>query len=58
MLYADDSTYFWKVKFIEWSVEAINKDLNLLSKWYARNKLSLNLTTTKAIIFGNRPIWQ
>ena len=32
----------------------LNKDLPLVSEWVARNKLALNITKTKSIVFGTK----
>ena len=32
----------------------LNKELQLVSEWVARNKLSLNMSQTKSIVFGTK----
>jgi hypothetical protein len=33
----------------------LNKELQLVSEWVARNKLALNISKTKSIVFGTKP---
>lgn len=53
ILYADGINYCRTVKSLESVIELINKDLELLSRWYAENKM--NLAKTKNVIFLYSP---
>ena len=46
-MYADDSTLYTSEM-----TATLNKELHLVSEWVARNKLVLNISDTKSIVFG------
>ena len=48
-MYVDDSTLYMSVTEM---TATLNKELQLVSEWVARNKLVLNISKTKSIIFG------
>ena len=51
-MYADDSTLYTSTTTATEMTETLNKELQLVSEWVARNKLVLNTSTTKSIVFG------
>ena len=48
-MYADDSTLYTSATTM---AATLNKELQLVSEWVARNKLVLNISKTKSIVFG------
>ena len=53
-LFADDTNIFFSDKDINRAEEVLNDNIKLLCKWFHINKLSLNLSKTKYIVFqGN-----
>ena len=54
ILYADDSTIILGGNDINGIEQAINQCLDKICIWSAYNKLSLNVTKSKAMIFSNR----
>ena len=53
-LFADDSTLSYACNNIEDGIKAMNKDLSKIYDWTCANKLSLNVTKTKAMIIASR----
>ena len=51
-MYADDSTLYMSATATEMTPH--NKELQLVSEWVARNKLALNISKTKSIVFGTK----
>ena len=52
-MYADDSTLYTSSTTGSEIPETL-KDLQLFSEWVARNKLVLNISKTKSIVFGSK----
>ena len=50
-IYADDSTLHTSATTVSEMTAALNKELQLVSEWVARNKLVLNISKTKIIVF-------
>ena len=44
MLFADDTIIFYSHENIDYMISTLNKDVEKLSVWLRKNKLSLNLT--------------
>ena len=53
-LFADDTNIFYSDKSVERVESIINENLKLLAKWFQINKLSLNLSKTKFIVFKGK----
>jgi hypothetical protein len=51
-MYADDLTLYTSATTETEMTATLNKELHLVSKWVARNKLVLNIYKTKSIVFG------
>ena len=51
-MYADDSTLYTSATTPTEMTATLNKELQLLSEWVASNKLVLNISKTKIIVFG------
>jgi hypothetical protein len=51
-MYADDSTLCMSATTATERIATLNKELQLVSEWVARNKLVLNIYKTKSIVFG------
>ena len=51
-MYADDSTLYMSATTATEMTATLNKELQLVSEWVARNKLVLNISKTKSIVFG------
>ena len=54
VLFADDTNLHHSDKQFFRLIDDVNSDLSNLSTWFKCNKLSLNLTKTKYIIFGSK----
>ena len=54
LLYADDMNLLYKHKEIERMVSVINEELESLYDWLLANKLSVNLSKTKFVLFGTK----
>ena len=52
-MYADDSTLYTSATTAT-EMTATLKALQLVSEWVAENKLALNISKTKSIIFGTK----
>ena len=51
-MYADDSTIYASATTANEITENLNKELLFVLKWVASNKLVLNISKTKSIVFG------
>jgi hypothetical protein len=51
-MYVNDSTLYTSATTVTEMTETLNKELQLVSEWVARNKLVLNISKTKSIVFG------
>ena len=51
-MYEDDSTLYTSSTTATEMTATLNKELQLVSEWVARNKLVLNISKTKSIVFG------
>ena len=56
VLFADDTNLYCSGKNLEWLLNAVEVELKRLKTWFDINKLSLNITKTKYMIFGTRKI--
>ena len=56
VVFADDTNIFCSGEDLQHLVEAVNKGMRKIKCWFDTNKLSLNLSKTKFMIFGNRKI--
>ena len=54
ILFADDTSIFFSHKDLNYLNNVVNRELRKLSDWFIVNKLSLNLTKTKFMIFKPR----
>ena len=52
IMYADDTNLFLTHKFISCLFETANLQLERISQWFISNKLSLNVSQTKVLIFS------
>ena len=50
-MHADDSTLYMSATTATEMTATLNKELQVVSKWVARNKLVLNICKTKIIVF-------
>ena len=50
--YADDSTLYTSATTTTEMTATLNKELQLVSEWVARNMLILNISKTKSTVFG------
>ena len=51
-MYGDDSTLDTSATTVTEMTATLNKELQLVSEWVARNKLVLNISKNKSIVFG------
>ena len=51
-MYADDSTIYASATTANEVTETLNKELQSVLEWVASNKLVLNISKTKSIVFG------
>ena len=51
-MYADDSTQYLTATTASEITATLNKELQSVLEWVARNKLVLNISKTKTIVFG------
>ena len=56
ILFADDTSLYCSGGNLEQLLVTVEKELKTLKKWFDINKLSLNVSKTKFIIFGNRKL--
>ena len=54
ILFADDTNLFYCTKNYEDLMKNANVELSKLSEWFRANRLSLNISKTNYILFGNR----
>ena len=54
ILFADDTNIFCSDKDLKYLCETVSIELDKINLWFAVNKLSLNLSKTNFILFGNR----
>lgn len=57
-LYADDAVLKYSSTSLDELFDNMNLDLNLISQWFDRNKLQLNVGKTKFLLFSNKPSLQ
>ena len=53
VLFADDTNIFCTGEDLQQLLELITTEMSKLKKWFDNNKLSLNLSKTKIMLFGN-----
>ena len=53
VLFADDTNIFCSSSDLHSLTKVINSEMSKLKLWLDRNKLSLNLSKTRMILFGN-----
>lgn len=53
-MYADDSTLYTSARTVEEINSVLNKELQLVFNWVSENKLVLNISKTKSIVFGSK----
>jgi hypothetical protein len=53
-LFADDTTCLSEHQDLDTLVNFVNEELEILTKWFTRNKLALNINKTKYIIFRTK----
>lgn len=51
--YADDGTFLYATNSLDELLTYIQEDLNIISQWFERNLLKMNLAKTNFIIFNN-----
>ena len=56
ILFADDTNILCEDEDYATLSNNVDNELKLLNKWFAINKLSLNVTKTKYMVFGNKCI--
>ena len=54
LLYADDMNLLCSHKCLKKASSFLNKELSSLNNWFQANKLTVNLTKTKYILFGSQ----
>ncbi len=54
VLFADDTNLYCSGKSLEQLLITVEIELRVFKKWFDDNRLSLNLSKTKFIIFSNR----
>ena len=54
ILFVDDTNIFFSHKNPAQLIQILNDEIKKLSEWFKSNKLSLNLTKTKFIVFKPR----
>ena len=53
IMFADDTNLFLTGKSLDTLEEQMNEELQIISEWFKANLLSLNITKTSYMIFGN-----
>ena len=53
-MYADDSTLYMSAPTVKEITSALNKELQMVFKWVSDNKLVLNISKTKSIVFETK----
>ena len=56
IIFADDTNIFIEHKNLQTLGKILNNELHKLSIWFKLNKLSLNISKTKYILFGSKKI--
>ena len=56
ILFADDTNMFYCNNDINELIRQTNAELDKLNVWFSVNRLSLNITKTNYMIFGNRAL--
>ena len=56
VVFADDTNIVCSGEDLKHLVDVVNKEMKKIKSWFDTNKLSLNLTKTKFMVFGNRKI--
>uniref|UniRef100_A0A8C6LIA0 Reverse transcriptase domain-containing protein n=1 Tax=Nothobranchius furzeri TaxID=105023 RepID=A0A8C6LIA0_NOTFU len=56
LLYADDTSLYCSGDDLNKLVDLVEKELAVLKGWFDGNKISMNMTKTKYIMYGNRKI--
>jgi hypothetical protein len=56
VLFADDTNIFCSGEKLECISKVVSNELDKLNVWFAVNKLSLNVSKTNFMVFGNRKI--
>ena len=54
ILFADDTNFFCSGDKLTDIITTVENEMKLVKKWFDVNKLSLNISKTKFMIFGNR----
>ena len=54
ILFADDTSLFYSHKNKHDAVDILNSELSKISQWLAANKLSLNVSKSKLLVFSNQ----
>ena len=54
ILFADDTSLFYSHKNKHDAVDILNSELSKISQWLAANKLSLNVSKSKLLVFSNK----
>lgn len=52
-MYADDTTLYMSATNVDDLSVALNKELQLISDWVVNNRMVLNISKTKSIVFGS-----
>ena len=53
-MYSDDTTLYMSATNVEDLSVALNKELQYISEWVVNNRMVLNISKTKAIVFGSQ----
>ena len=53
-MYADDSILYTSATTVTERTATLNNELQLVSEWVANNKLALNISKTKSIVYGTK----
>ena len=56
VLYADDTALFFSSRNVDELENALNRDLSNIHQWYQMNKLTLNVSKTKSMLFGTHQL--
>ena len=57
IIFADDTNIFYLNDDPDTLVNVVNEELSKLNTWFKINKLSLNVSKSNFMIFGNKVIW-
>ena len=58
ILFADDTNIFFTDNNLDNMFKVVNEELSKLSDWFFANKLSLNVTKSSYILFGNKKLYK